>query len=98
MSKVRVIARGKAKKGQESAVRELLQSLVEPTRREEGCIKYELLQGTTDPADFVMAEEWASEAALDAHLEKPDVVAVLQKLGHFLATAPEIARYRLLTR
>jgi quinol monooxygenase YgiN len=95
MSKVRVIARGKAKKGQESAVRELLQSLVDPTRREEGCLRYELLQGVTDPADFVMAEEWASEAALDAHLARPNVVAVLQKLGPLFSGPAEIARYRL---
>lgn len=96
MSKnTRVLARAKVKKGQEAAARALLLELIEPTRQEEGCIRYELLESSRDPADLVMQEEWATEAALDAHLARPNVTAVLAKLGPLLAGPPDIARFRL---
>lgn len=92
---VRVIARARARKGQEAAARDLLLSLIEPTRQEAGCIRYELLVGASDPTDVCMVEEWASEAALDAHLARPNVTSVLGKLGPLLAGPPDIARFKL---
>ena len=49
---LRVIARIKAKSDAVSEVRELLCGLMEPTRKESGCISYELLQNRDDPTDF----------------------------------------------
>ena len=49
---LRVIARIKAKSDAVSEVRELLCGLIEPTRKESGCISYELLQNRDDPTDF----------------------------------------------
>jgi quinol monooxygenase YgiN len=46
---LRVVARIKAKSDKIDKVRELLSALVEPTRREPGCIVYELLQNRNDP-------------------------------------------------
>ena len=37
-------------------VRKILIELIEPTRAEEGCITYELLQNDADPADFTFVE------------------------------------------
>ncbi len=57
---LRVIARVRAKTEHIAQVREILAALVEPTRRELGCVSYELLQNSSDPADFVFVEKWAS--------------------------------------
>ena len=54
---LRVVARIKARAETVSEVRELLSSLVEPTRKEFGCVTYELLQNTEDPTDFTFVEE-----------------------------------------
>jgi quinol monooxygenase YgiN len=62
-----VIAHVRAKPGQESRVRQLLEGLLAPTRAEAGCINYDLHQSQTDPALFVFYENWESEAHLDAH-------------------------------
>jgi quinol monooxygenase YgiN len=48
-----VIAHVRAKPGQESRVRQLLEGLLAPTRAEAGCINYDLHQSQTDPALFV---------------------------------------------
>ena len=56
-------------------------ALVEPTRRESGCIQYELLQNQEDPTDFVFVEEWESEVRLNAHLDSPHINGVGALIG-----------------
>lgn len=64
---LRVVARVIARPESVALVREMLLGLVAPTRREDGCIRYELMQNRADPTDFTFYEEWRSGAALDAH-------------------------------
>jgi quinol monooxygenase YgiN len=90
---VRVIARARAKTEHVAQVREILSALVEPTRCESGCLNYELLQNSSDPADFVFVEKWASAVAERAHFATPHVSAALQRLVGLLVAEPEICRY-----
>jgi quinol monooxygenase YgiN len=90
---LRVIARVKAKSDHVAEAREILSTLVEPTRREPGCVSYELLQNSADPTDFVFIEQWASAAAERAHFATPHVSSALQRLSGLLAAEPEICRY-----
>lgn len=69
-----VIARMRAKAGGEAELRAELEKLVEPTRREDGCVNYDLHQGTGDPAVFFFYENWESEEKLEAHLQTPHLV------------------------
>lgn len=94
---LRVIARARAKIEHVAQVREILSALVDPTRRESGCLSYELLQNASDPTDFVFVEKWASAAAEQAHFATPHVSAALQQLVGLLAAEPEICRYTTLT-
>jgi quinol monooxygenase YgiN len=70
----------KAKGGQEEAVKEVLLSLVEPTRKEPGCLCYNLHQSKSDKTQFMFYEQWASKAALDAHGQTPHMKALGEKL------------------
>jgi quinol monooxygenase YgiN len=45
--------------------------LVEPTRREPGCIRYELYHDIDRDGDLILLEAWRDQAALDEHLAKP---------------------------
>jgi quinol monooxygenase YgiN len=40
-----------------------------PTRKEKGCICYNLHQSTDDETKFIFYEQWASQAALDEHMQ-----------------------------
>ncbi|MEK9140934.1 MAG: putative quinol monooxygenase [Nitrospirota bacterium] len=93
---LRVIARAKATPDQIAQVREILSALVEPTRREPGCLSYELLQNSADPTDFVFVEQWVSAEAEQAHFSTPHIVAALQRLVGLLAKEPEICRYTVM--
>ena len=58
--------------------------LIEPTRKEEGCIAYELYQDTTNPGKFTFIENWQSKEHLDVHLKTPHLVAAGAAFGKIL--------------
>ena len=90
---LRVVARIKAKPEWVDEVRELLCGLVKPTRKESGCISYELLQNRNDPTDFTFVEEWASHAALESHAASDHLKAIGPKLLPVVENAPDIRTY-----
>jgi len=83
--KIDVIAHIHAAEGNEAIVREALESFVEPTRKEEGCLRYDLFQDVSDPLKFTFIEEWQSPAALDAHSKSAHIAAGRAKMNGKLA-------------
>jgi quinol monooxygenase YgiN len=90
---LRVVARVKALPDKVDTVRSILLELIAPTRKEEGCIVYELLQNKADPTDFTFVEEWQSESSLDSHSASEHLKHARQKLRGEVAEAPDIRRY-----
>jgi quinol monooxygenase YgiN len=86
----------KAKPGQEAAVKEALVSMVEPTRKEPGCLCYNLHQSKSDPAQFMFYEQWASQEALDAHGKTPHMKALGGKLKDKTDKGGGVVFYHLL--
>ena len=70
----------KAKTGEEDAVKEILLALVEPTRKEAGCLCYNLHQSKSDKTQFMFYEQWASKEALEAHRKMPYMKALGEKM------------------
>lgn len=93
---VRVVARLVCKPDRVEEFKSIVLSIVDPTRQEAGCKRYELLQNNADPTDFTFVEEWESGAALDAHMKAPHLTAALGKIGPLLGGAPDIRRYTTL--
>lgn len=86
----------KAKPDQVDAVKEALLSLVEPTRKEAGCLCYNLHQSKTDPTHFMFYEQWASKDALDAHGKSPHMKALGEKLKDKTDQGGSFMMYELL--
>jgi quinol monooxygenase YgiN len=87
---VTVVARMKAKPGKEAEVRKELLSLVAPSRKDEGCLNYDLHQGADSAAQFVFYENWVTRELLDQHLKQPHLQQALARLGSLLAEPPDI--------
>lgn len=85
-----VVAQLKAKPGNEAQVREILLSAVAPSRKDAGCLNYDLHQGQDDPSVFVFHENWTSKAHLEQHLAKPELKAILGKIAPLLLEPPQI--------
>ncbi|MEA1983177.1 MAG: putative quinol monooxygenase [Campylobacterota bacterium] len=56
-----------AKDGCEAKMKELLTAMVKPSKAEDGCLFYEIVQYENDRKRFMAVETWANEAALDGH-------------------------------
>jgi len=85
-----VVANVKAMEGKSAEVRRELLSLVEPSRKDAGCIQHDLHQSTENSALFLFVEKWESKGHLDRHLSKPDLQAVLARVGQLVAESPTI--------
>jgi quinol monooxygenase YgiN len=68
---IEVIAAFRAKPGKEDELRSATLAIVEPTRREAGCIQFVVLEDADAPGTFFIRESWRDQAALDAHFAEP---------------------------
>jgi quinol monooxygenase YgiN len=93
---VHVVAHIVARAGEEGRVLEELEKLIEPTRSEPGCLKYELFVNKENAADFVVVEEYESDAAFQAHMDSKHVAAAIAEAVPLLGSPPDIRRYRRL--
>ena len=91
-----VVAHIRARKDRQEELRKVLTELVGPTRKEDGCIRYQLFRNNVDPQDFTFIEEWKSEADLDAHLKKPHLQAAFAAFPQLVEGTPVVNRYSLI--
>jgi len=97
-TKVTVVAKIKAKPGLEQQVSQALMALVGPTRKEPGCINYDLHLSTDDPTLFLFYENWTSKKDLDEHLNMPYLRDFLGRAGELLAVPVEIQLWEMITQ
>ena len=60
-----------AKPGQELLLQAELKALVRPTRKEAGCLAYDLHRSAVVPGDFLFYEIWANREAHTEHTRTP---------------------------
>ncbi len=85
-----VVATFQAKPTRETELREALTGLLAPTRKETGCLNYDLHQSLENPAKFLFHENWTSKAHLDAHLQSPHLKELKPIVSELCVAAPEI--------
>ena len=90
MKNITVVATFEAKTGMETELKIALTGLVAPTRKETGCLNYDLHQLPDDPKKFLFHENWTSKAHLDAHLQSAHIKALLPRVPELAVAMPEI--------
>jgi quinol monooxygenase YgiN len=76
-----------------AAAQALLADLAGKSRREPGCVAYELFQCADQPHVFRTVEQWRGAADVDAHMKTPHVAAAIATGGPMFAAAPEIVTF-----
>jgi len=61
----------RAREGQETLLEAELRALVIPSRREEGCLRFDLHRAEEQPGTFLLHEVWASHEAHQKHRNLP---------------------------
>jgi quinol monooxygenase YgiN len=87
---ITVVATFQARPGKENELRAALIGLLAPTRKETGCVNYDLHSSREDPAKFLFYENWTGQAALDAHMQSPHVQNLLPRVNELCVAFPEI--------
>ena len=73
----------------------LLKSLLEPTRKETGCIQFKLLQNRETPAEFTIVSEWLNEQAVQEHVSNSYSQRAMSRLPELLAAPLDLRFYYL---
>ena len=66
-------------------LKELLKSTIEETKKEEGCLMYEVFQTKSNPVEFIVIDSWDSEEALNKHYETPHYSNFINKFKQYNA-------------
>ena len=90
-----VIATVRAKAGKERKLAEVLKRFLAPTRKESGCIQYDLHIDKNDPTAFAFYERWVDDAALDAHLNAPHITSGFAAMASLIDGPASIGKYSL---
>lgn len=61
-----------------------------PTRKEKGCLTYDLNRDTKSPTQYLLYERWQNLPALEAHLKTNYITGLLKELGELLAAPSDI--------
>jgi quinol monooxygenase YgiN len=61
----------RAREGQETLLEAELRALINPTRKEAGCLTYDLHRAADAPGGFLLHEVWATREAHTAHTATP---------------------------
>lgn len=66
---------------------------IKATRKEKGCIAYDLNGDKNDATKYYVYERWQSIAALEAHLKTAHIKTLLGTVGDLIAGPPEAKFY-----
>lgn len=88
-----VVAELSARPGSEEDLKQLLISVVEPVRREDGCIQYDLHVSTKEPGSFVFYENWRDADALKRHAASDHMRAFGEKAKDLLGGPGRVSTY-----
>lgn len=93
---IRVVAHLTAKPDKITETRQLLEGFIEPTRKEKGCVLYELQQNLADPTDFTFIEEWDTDEDLENHLQSDHIESAFATIAEVCSAPPDVRKYQLI--
>jgi quinol monooxygenase YgiN len=85
----------KGKPGIENQLYEALQQVVQPSRNDSGCIKYQLHKSVDEEGVFVFYEVWRDEESLKKHIES-DHYKVYRQQAEQLVESRNVYRLKML--
>jgi quinol monooxygenase YgiN len=77
-------------------VSKILKILMLESRREWGCLQYDVLQNRDDLTDFTTVEHWQDQTCLDRHFQTPHFQTAVAQLAALLQGEGDIRFYRLI--
>ena len=67
-----------------------ISELIQESRKEEGCLSYQLYEAVTDENNFVMVEKWENQQAIELHNATSHLQNFAKKVPDYSRDAPKI--------
>ncbi|MGL4854450.1 MAG: putative quinol monooxygenase [Lentisphaeria bacterium] len=91
---ITIVARCVVKSGMIDEFCEVASSLVNCSRKENGCYSYKLFQDINEPNIVSFIEEWESQVAIDAHNNSVHYNKAVASMGNLLAEPIVVDLYK----
>jgi len=85
-----VTAKFRSLPGMRAKIVEIAAPCVEATRKENGCLRYELFLSSEDDVTLQFVEEWADLDALRAHVKMPHLAAFREQRKSYIDEGMEL--------
>ncbi|HVT04896.1 MAG TPA: putative quinol monooxygenase [Thermoanaerobaculia bacterium] len=91
-----VLATFRARNGKAYELKGVLLTLIEPTRKEPGCLRYDLWQNESDEHEMTFVEEWESEQVLADHLQTAHIAEARLRYTPLLAGDLDLRKFHII--
>lgn len=75
---------------------ELVKIMVEETRKEDGCIRYEIIQQISDPRVHMFIEDWRDNEAMEKHFISDHFTKYVPQFPAMFDEPEEVIRYNII--
>lgn len=90
---IRVVANFHLKKENVEEAIKLAKEMVEATRKEEGCVQYDLAQSPESPEKIVILEAWETKEAIDTHSASEHFTRIVPQVAAMCVEPPVVSSY-----
>ncbi|HIF5640334.1 TPA: putative quinol monooxygenase [Vibrio parahaemolyticus] len=80
-----------AQPGKEQQLKEVLTQALEPTRNEDGCVRYQLFQDKDNASYFVFQEQFIDQEAFEFHGKTEHFARLINQIENLLECEPKLA-------
>jgi len=91
-----IFARFHAREGNEEALEQTLQAVIEPTRSEAGCLGIQLFRSTRDRLLFYIHSRWVDEAAFELHATLAHTTEYIPRAETLIDHALDVTRTQVI--
>ena len=88
-----VVSKSLVKEGKTAEYKQHTVKLIEETRKEAGCISYDLCEDMDNPNVLTFIEKWENKQSLDAHMKTAHFTEIIPKLRD-LRESSELSIYK----
>lgn len=92
---IKAVAKSYVKESEVEKFIEYASIMIEETRKEPGCIRYELYRDIEDDTIFTFIEEWESKKDLEVHFETPHFKKYIPVMNGMHSQDGEVNIYKL---
>jgi quinol monooxygenase YgiN len=93
---IEIIAKGTFKPSCVEIFKQLAHEMIVHTRKEPGCISYQLCNDLSDSNTFAFVETWQDQAAIDSHNQTLHFTTIVPKFTELLAGPMEVKLYTII--